>query len=88
METMLARSRGLPNEIPTNSTKPVAGIAMRLWRYLMGSATAKKFRVTQKSDELYYDRQLAKGVLNDKARQSLGVFDARLPPYYGGGSSI
>lgn len=88
METTLARSRGLPNEIPTNSTKPVAGIAMRLWRYLMGPATTRKIRVTQKSDELYYDRQLAKSVLDDKARQSLGVFDARFPPYYGGGSSL
>jgi hypothetical protein len=88
METMLARSRSLPNEIPTNSTKPVAGIAMRLWRYLMGTATTKKIRVAQKSDELYYDRQLAKRVLDDKAKQSLGVFDARVPPYYGGGSSI
>ena len=85
METMLARSRGLPNEIPTNSTKPVAGIAMRLCRYLMGPVTTKKIRVTQKSDELYYDRQLAKKVLDDNAKQSLGLFDAR-PPYYGGSS--
>jgi len=88
METMLARSRSLPNEISANSTKPVAGIAMRLWRYLMGSATTKKIRVAQKSDELCYDRQLAKRVLDDRAKQSLGVFDARVPPYYGGGSSI
>ena len=88
METMLPRSRSLPNEIPTNSPKPVAGIAMRLWRYLMGTATTKKIRVAQKSDELCYDRQLAKRVLDDRAKQSLGVFDARVPPYYGGGSSI
>lgn len=61
---------------------------MRLWRYLMGPATTKKIRVTRKSDKLYYDRQLSKSVLDDKARQSLGAFDARFPPYYGGGSSI
>ena len=61
---------------------------MRLWRHLMGAAAAKKIRATQKSDELYYDRQLAKSVLDDNARQSLGVFDGRFPPYYGGGSSI